>query len=381
MGGTVEPRFEGVREAFAENFEKHGEVGAAVCAYVDGRRVVDLWGGVKTPGSTEPYTADTPQLVFSTTKGIAAIAAHMLAQEGRLDFDAPVTRYWPEFGAAGKEGMPARWLFSHKAGLAALDRPIVLDDVVRWTPAVDALAAQAPLWQPGSAHGYHTYTFGWLTGEVIRRITRDTVGRFVAERIAGPLGAELWIGLPERENARVAPIVPPAPPPPGTEIDPDKLDPLTRRMLDPTSITFRSFAMIPPAEFNGYAFRSSEQPAGTGIGTARALARIYAACIGRLDGVRLLEAGTVAQATATQARGDDLVLTYETHYGTGFQLPFPFRPMAGEGSFGHYGSGGSVGFANPRLGVAFGYVMNRMGPVWGVDPRTAALVEALLESL
>lgn len=366
--GSVESGFEAVREAFAANFSQHGEVGAACCVYLDGKPVVDIWGGT--------YQRDTLQLVFSTTKGIASIAAHMLAQEGRLDFDAPVVEYWPEFGAAGKAKIPVRWLFCHKAGLAALDRPIVLRDILDWTPAVDALAAQRPLWEPGSAHGYHTYTFGWLAGEVIWRVSGMPVGRFVADRIAKPLGAEFWIGLPQAENSRVAPVLPPAPPQPGAE-----LDSLTQRFLDPTSITFRSFAAIPPAEFNEYAFRSADQPAGTGIGTARALARIYAACLGPVDGVRLLAAETVRRATASQAHGDDLVLTFETRYGTGFQLPYPFRPMAGEGSFGHYGSGGSVGFANPRLGVSFGYVMSQMGPVWGVDPRSKGLIDALLGCL
>lgn len=366
--GSVQSGFEPVREAFAANFERHGEVGAACCIYLHGKPVVDLWGGA--------YERDSLQLVFSTTKGVTAIAAHMLAQEGRLDFDAPVVEYWPEFAAEGKERILVRWLFSHKAGLAALDRPIVLDDILRWTPAVEALAAQRPLWAPGSAHGYHTYTFGWLAGEVIRRVTGTTVGRFVADRIAGPLGADFWIGLPEAENSRVAPILPAAPPAAGAE-----LDSLTRRFLDPTSITFRSFAVVPPAEFNEYPFRAADQPAGTGIGSARALARIYASCIGPVDGVRLLEPETVRRATATQASGEDLVLTFETRYGTGFQLPYPFRPMAGEGSFGHYGSGGSVGFANPRLGVAFGYVMSQMRPVYGVDPRTRGLVEALLGCL
>ena len=368
VSGKVDARFEPVREAFAENFEKHDEDGAACCVYVEGRPVVDIWGGT--------YKEDTLQLVFSTTKGITAIAAHMLAQEGRLDFDAPVTRYWPEFGAEGKEAIPVRWLFCHKAGLAALDRPIVPDDVIRWTPAVEALAAQRPLWEPGSAHGSHTLTYGWLAGEVIRRVSGLKVGAFVAERIAGPLRAEFWVGLPEGEEARVKPVLPPAPPAPGTEPDP-----FTRRAMDPTSITARSFGLIPPGAFNERPFHAADQPAGTGIGSARALARIYAASIGDVDGVRLLQPDTVAAASATQARGPDLVLTYETHYGTGFGLPSPFRPMAGEGSFGHYGSGGSVGFANPRLGVGFGYTMNRMRPVYGRDPRTAALAEALLSCL
>ena len=368
VSGTVDARFEPVRVAFAENFEKHNEDGAACCIYVDGERVVDIWGG--------SYTADTLQLVFSTTKGITAIAAHMLAQEGRLDFDAPVVHYWPEFGAEGKDRIPVRWLFSHKAGLAALDRAIVPDDVIRWTPAVEALAAQGPLWEPGSAHGYHTLTYGWLAGEVIRRITGMKVGPFVADRIAGPLEAEFWVGLPGGEEERVMPVAPAPPPASGTEPDP-----LTRRAMDPASITARSLGLIPPGAWNERAFHAADQPAGTGIGSARALARIYAATIGRVDGVRLLEPDIVAAASTTQARGPDLVMTYETHYGTGFTLPSPFRPMAGEGSFGHYGSGGSVGFANPRLGVAFGYTMNRMRPVYGRDPRTAALVEALLSCL
>jgi len=366
--GTVDARFEPVREAFVENFEKHNENGAACCVYLEGRPVVDVWGGT--------YENDTLQLVFSATKGVTAIAAHILAQEGRLEFDAPVVQYWPEFGAAGKEAIPVRWLFCHKAGLAAIDRPITLDDVMQWTPAVEALAAQRPLWDPGTAHGYHTVTYGWLAGEVVRRAAGMTVGAYVAERIAGPLEAEFWIGLPEVEESRVAPVLPPPPPAPGAE-----LDSFTKRVLDPTSITARSFGAIPPAAYNERPWHSADQPAGTGIGTARALARIYAACIGEVGGVRLLEESTVAQAGKTQAHGEDLVMTFETRYGTGFQLSYPFRPMAGEGSFGHYGSGGSVGFANPRLGFSFGYTMSQMRPVYGADPRTGALIEALLGCL
>lgn len=378
MHGTIESGFEAVREAFEANFAEHGEVGAACCVYAGGRCVVDLWGGVTTPGGAEPYLGDTLQMVWSTTKGVTAIAAHILAQEGRLDFNAPVVEYWPEFGQEGKEEMPVRWLFSHRSGLAAIVRPLGLGDVLEWTPVVDALAAQPPLWEPGTAHGYHTYTYGWLAGEVIRRITDGTVGRFVADRIAGPLNAEFWIGLPENENVRVAPVIPAAPPEPGAP-----LDSFMTRMMDRSSLTFRSFASpaIPAPAFNEYPFRSAEVPAGNGIGSARGLARIYAACIGPVDGVRLLDDDTLERATATQAHGEDLVMTFETRYGTGFQLPYPFRPMAGEGSFGHYGSGGSVGFANKRLGFSFGYVMNRMRGVYGADPRTTALIQGVLKSL
>ena len=373
--GSVEAGFEPVQAAFAANFERYGEVGAACCVYLEGRCVVDLTGGVTTPGGTEPYTPDTLQMVWSSTKGVVAVAAHMLAQEGLLDFDAPVVEYWPEFGAEGKERIPVRWLFSHRSGLAAIEQPLGLEDVIAWTPVVDALAAQRPLWEPGEAHGYHTFTYGWLAGEVMRRVSGVSVGQLVAERIAKPLGVEFWIGLPQEMNARVAPVIAPvaANPP----------DPFVKRASDPSSLTFKSFTSpaIPPSAFNEYLFRSAEVPAGNGIGNARALARIYAACIGEVDGVRLLDPETVERATQTEARGEDLVMGFETHYGTGFQLPFPFRPMAGQGSFGHHGSGGSVGFAQKELGFSFGYAMNQMRPVYGSDPRTNSLIAALLSCL
>jgi CubicO group peptidase (beta-lactamase class C family) len=378
VGGSVETGFEPVQEAFAANFERHGEVGAACCIHLHGKRVVDLWGGVTAPGGSNAYSADTLQMVWSTTKGVVAIAAHMLAQEGKLDFDAPVTDYWPEFGAQGKASIPVRWLFCHKSGLAAIDRPLGLADVVAWTPCVEALEAQRPYWEPGTAHGYHTWTYGWLAGEVIKRVAGVSVGQFVAERIAKPLDADFWIGLPEAQNARVAPVLPPPPPVPGTPPDP-----WAARLADPSSLAHKSWAnpAVPATAFNELPFRAAEVPAGNGIGTARALSRLYAACIGEVDGVRLLKPDTLAGAIQTHAHGEDLVQGYETRFGTGFQLSFPFRPMAGPGSFGHYGSGGSVGFAHPELGISFGYTMNQMRPVYGKDPRTAGLVEALLSCL
>ena len=375
VNGTVGKGFEVVRDTFATNFEEHGEVGAACCVYLHGRPVVDLWGGAKTADG-RPYTADTLQMVASTTKGMVAIAAHLLAQEGKLDFDAPVTRYWPEFGQAGKGEMPVRWLFSHRAGLAAVDRPLSLQDVYGWEPVVDALAAQEPLWEPNTAHGYHVGTYGWLAGEVIRRISGHSVGRFVAERLAGPLKLDLFIGLPEEQFARVAPLIA-APPPSGPP------DIFLARLLDPTTLLHKAFVnpMLLPATFNEHAFWQAEVPAANGFATARSLARLYAATIGEVDGVRLLEPATLARATEQQSAGEDLVLGYETRYATGFQLSFPFRPMAGEGSFGHYGMGGSVGFAHPGHGFAFGYVMNQMGASGGVDARTKGLIDAVVDSL
>jgi CubicO group peptidase (beta-lactamase class C family) len=368
--GSVETGLDPVHGAFTANFERHGEKGAACCVYVHGRKVVDVWGGT--------YGPDTLQMVMSSTKGVVAVAAHILAQERKLDFDAPVVEYWPEFAAEGKETMPVRWLFSHRAGLAAIDQPLTIEDVYAWTPVVDALAAQRPLWEPNSAHGYHVGTFGWLAGELIRRISGLSVGEFVATRIARPLGLDLWIGLPEAMEAQVAPMIASPPPAPGAPIDV-----FTARLLDPSTLLHRAFVNppLPAPVFNERAFHAAEIPAANGITNARSLARMYAACIGEVDGVRLLEPKTVEAATRVQSAGDDLVLGYETRYATGFQLSFPFRPMAGEGSFGHYGMGGSVGFADPTRGIAFAYVMNQMLPSGGVDPRTRSLVEALLGCL
>ena len=309
-------------------------------------------------------------------EGVVAIAAHILAQEGKLDFDAPVTRYWPEFGAEDKERIPVRWLFSHRAGLSAIDRPLSLEDVYAWDPVADALAAQRPLWEPGSAHGYHVGTFGWLAGEVIRRVSGKSVGKFVADRIAEPLGLEFWIGLPDALNSRVAALIPP-PPPSGPP------DVFTARLLDPTTLLHRAFVnpMLLPNTLNEPGFWAAEIPAANGIGTARSISRLYSACLGEVGGVRLLNPDTLERATEVQASGEDLVLGYETRYATGFQRSFPFRPMAGEGSFGHYGMGGSVGFADRKLGFSFAYVMNQMLPSGGIDPRPAALVEALMGCL
>ena len=376
--GEVEAGFEPVQDAFAANFERFGEVGAACCVYVAGRPVVDVWGGTTKPRGEQLYSTETLQMVMSSTKGVVAVAAHMLAQEGRLDFEAPVTRYWPEFGAEGKRDMPVRWLFSHRAGLPAVDTPLTLEDVLAWDPVASALAAQRPLWEPNTAHGYHVGTYGWLAGEVIRRITGTSVGAYVAEHIARPLDLDLWIGLPESAESRVAPILAPPPPPPGAQ-----LDVFTARMLDPNTLLHKAFVnpALPAPAFNDRAFHAAEIPAANGITNARSLARMYAATIGEIDGVRLLSPETLDDATRQQSAGEDVVLGYETRYATGFQLSFPFRPMAGEGSFGHYGMGGSVGFAHPGRGFAFAYVMNQMLPSGGVDPRTRNLIEALLGSL
>ncbi len=205
--GLVEPGFEAVRDAFARNFEEGSELGSAFCVHVEGRKVVDLTGGSFDAAGSRPYGADALQLVFSSTKGATAVCANLLAQRGLLDLDAPVATYWPEFARAGKESMPVRYLLCHQAGVPAVDRRLSPEELQAWTPIIDALAEQTPFWKPGTAHGYHAITYGYLVGEVVRRITGRSLGTFFAEEVAGPLGLEFLIGLPAELEARVSPIV------------------------------------------------------------------------------------------------------------------------------------------------------------------------------
>jgi CubicO group peptidase (beta-lactamase class C family) len=374
VNGTVAPGFERVRDVFEANFAERGEVGAACSVWVGGREVVDLVGGVVAPGGDEPYTRQTLQMVASATKGAMAICALRLAERGELDLDAPVATYWPEFAAEGKAAVPVRWLLSHQVGLPHVDPVVPMADVYRWTPMVEALAAQRPVWEPGTAHGYHAMTYGWLIGEVLARVTGLTPGEILAKEIAAPLGIDFHVGLPESQMDRVAPMVLAPPPAPGTPPDA-----LTALMLDPEQLAHRAF-FIPNglvAVMNERAAWAAQMPAANGIATARALSTMYAACLGEVAGVRLLSPEMLAAATTPQAEGTDRVLGVESRFGIGFQLSYPLRPMAGPGSFGHYGLGGSVGFAHAERGVAFGYVVNQMLPGGVVDPRSSALIEAV----
>lgn len=379
IGGTVEDGFEAVGVEFERNFTDRREVGASCCVYVDGRPVVDLWGGrTSAAEDAAPYGPRTLQMVASATKGAMAICAHRLVARGELDLDAPVAEYWPEFGAAGKESIPVRWLLSHQAGLPVVDEDISMQDIYAWDPAVSAMARTAPLWEPGAAHGYHAITYGWLLGEVLARITGKLPGSVLAEEIASPLGLELYVGLPESEHPRVSALMRNPPAGPGAPVEE-----LSARMADPASLAHRAFFVHAGliAAFNEPALWSAQLPAGNGIGTAHALARMYAACLDEVDGVRLLDADTLGEATTEQAAGVDAVNGFDTRYALGFQLAFPYRPMAGPGSFGHYGLGGSVGFADTRHGFAFGYAVNQMGSPTPADPRSSALIEAVVRSV
>ncbi|GLW59246.1 esterase [Kitasatospora phosalacinea] len=398
--GYVADGFEPVREAFAGNFRQYGELGAAFALYLDGRRVVDLWGGDARPevgarpAPAVGWAEGTAQVLRSVTKGLTASVALHLAQRGLLDLDAPVASYWPEFAQAGKGRVPVRWLLSHQAGLPALDVPLRIEDVLAWEPAAAAVAAQAPAWEPGTAHGYHPLTFGWLVGEVVRRAGGRSVGRYFAEEIAAPLGLDLWIGLPATAAGRVGRLVD-LPAPEAARLGPGGMRMRPKQSVldayrDPRSLTARSFGSVRSSvDLNDPAVQAVEVPGAGGIGTARSLARFYAALIGAADrtdapGGRLpalFDRGTLAEAAGPSVQGPDRVLIVNTAFGQGFFRHGGTSPMASPASFGHPGRGGSLGFADPELGIGFGYVTNGMQPGVTGDVRSRALIAAVRQCL
>jgi CubicO group peptidase (beta-lactamase class C family) len=384
IGGAVEPGFEAVAQAFAANFAEHGEVGAGCAVYVGGRKVVDLWGGIADRDAGTPYTEDTLQLVFSTTKGATAACANLLAQRGDLDVDAPVSDYWPEFKAAGKGEIPVRWLLCHKAGLPVVDADLTLEQVLAWDPMVDALAAQAPVWEPGTAHGYHALTYGWLVGEVVRRVSGKSIGTFFAEEIAAPLDLELWIGLPDEQQHRVAPLVTWS-----TPKDPAMVE-LMNQFMGPDTMLGRALGgpggifTSEQGVFNRPDVRAAEIPAANGVTNARSLARFYAGLTGTVEGgpaEPILTADQVAAASECQTSGPDQVLYFETTFGLGFFTASEMARYGHPSSFGHTGAGGSVGFTDPVNGIGFGYVMNRMMQGLTGDPRSSGLIRAVYDAI
>ena len=384
IDGHCEPEFTAVREEFFRNFTERGDVGAAVCVYVDGVRVVDCWGGHADAARTRAFGADTIVNVASTTKGMVALCAHMLTERGKLDLDAPVARYWPEFAAAGKQDIPVRWLLSHRAGLPAIRRPLPAEALFDWRTMTEAIAETAPWWTPGERHGYHAITYGHLVGEVIRRVDGRTVGAFLRDEVAGPLRADFFIGVPANADARAAEVL--APPPPG---DGEKT--LWDTILaHPDSVSGRTFLNPPRPDglVNTRAWRAAEIPAANGHTSARGVARVYAALArgGELESVRLLAPATIDGAIAEQSKGRDEVLTVPTRFASGFMLGVPggiFDCGPGRRTFGHPGRGGSIGFADPDARVGFGYVTNQYltGTIRHPDRRVSSLVDAVYAAL
>ena len=373
--GVCDPRFVAVKEALAGNFAERGELGAAVTIALEGRVVVDLWGGWMDEARTRPWCRDTLVDVFSVGKAIAATAVLRLADRGLVDVDAPVARYWPEFAANGKHDVTVRMLLSHQVGLPGLREPQPETIMYDWPRMTAALAAEAPWWEPGTHVGYHVNTHGFLSGEVVRRVTGLSIGQFVAREIAGPLDADFHFGIGAHEDARIAEYIYSkelfASDPPETGGD----DPERRRMWYAAYMNPPGFSGI--GVVNSRPWRAAEMPSAGGHANARAIARIYTAL---LSG-DLLSSSMLQHACTETAYGTDLVLNRPSRFGLGFQLTQPQRQLGrGPQCFGHFGAGGSVGFADPDQGLAFAYTMNRSGPRWH-NPRNTAVIDAAYATL
>lgn len=382
LAGTVSAGWHGVREAFEENLRSADDLGAGVAVYHRGRCVVDLTGGWFDRDRVRPYADDTLQLVFSTTKGVTAIALAMCVQRGLIEYGAPVSRYWPEFAAHGKGDATVAQLLSHQCGLFSVHGDITLAEALDWDAITARLADTEPEWPIGTMHGYHALTYGWLAGELVRRVdpTHRSLGAFVREEIAAPLGVELHIGLPEVLESRVSPIV-------GGLVDPDAVsDPAIKQMVEmfmgPGTKGGRALslngAFSGDGVFNRRDVHAAEIPAANGITTARSLARVYAATMGDVDGIRLLDQATrdLARTPVTPENEPDQCLIVPTAFGMGFMTPSAFMPFAGPGCYGHPGAGGSVAFAQPERDLAVAYVMNTMAANLANDQRAARLVGA-----
>ena len=358
-------------EVFEDLLAKRPGYSASLSVYVDGQPCLDVWGG-------PAHSADSIQVLFSATKAAVAMCVARLVQYGLLDLDAPVASIWPEFGQAGKADLPVRWLLSHRAGLPTVDKPLTFADLGNSALLVEALEQQAPLWEPGTAHGYHPWSFGTLLDEVVRRVTGVTLGRFFASEVAGPLGLDLWIGLPEELEDRVIPVRADAMS--MTVLPPE----VALALQDPHSVTFRTMSnglQELAARCNDREFRAAEIPAANGVGSARALARMYASCIGAVDGFRLLDEAVLAEFCEPQSAGVDLVTAEENRYGLGFMLPFPRIRFAGPASFGHDGAGGALAFADRDHGFSFAFLPDVFPPAGGADPNADVLVSAVLDVL
>jgi CubicO group peptidase (beta-lactamase class C family) len=374
--GTCDNRFAKVRETFQAGFETGAEVGAAVSVVLDGERVVDLWGGWMDADRSRPWRRDSIVNVFSTTKGMTALCAHRLVDEGRLDLEAPVASYWPEFAAEGKGDITVRQLISHQAGLPAIREQLPQEAIFDWETMTKALAAEKTWWTPGTRHGYHAITFGWLVGEVVRRIAGKSLGSYFREEIAEPLGADFFIGFGPELDDRVADLIQgPITADPGGSL-------MEQIFADPQGMMAKAF-MNPPVLGDvpmSRAWRAAEIPAANGHASAAGIAGIYGA-VAQGDGasVKLLSGEAIERARQEQVNGKDAVLPLTTRIANGFMLAPESEPCGpNPAAFNHAGAGGSLGYCDPEARVGFGYVMNNMHMgLWLVDPRARALVGAV----
>ena len=363
--GHCDPRFSALKDQLRVNFAEHGEVGAAVAVTLDGEPVVDIWAGWADAARTRPWQQDTLVDVFSVGKPMVALCLLQLVGRDLVDLDEPVASYWPEFAAAGKQQVTVRALLGHRAGLPAIRRELPPDAMYDWELMTSTLAAERPWWEPDTAHGYHTNTYGFLVGELVRRVTGENPGAVFRRAIAEPLGADFHFGLPAEEDARVAEFQFPDRPP-AEMSDPDTVPLIIRRAY------FNPPGVSGIGTVNTREWRAAVMPSTNGHANARAVAKIYAG----LD--RILDPHILKEATRESSYGPDKVLTRPSRFGLGFQLTMPQRPLGpNPGAFGHFGAGGSLGFADPEAGIAFAYTPNQgEGPRWQ-NPRNRGLIEAL----
>ncbi|MFE6055602.1 serine hydrolase domain-containing protein [Kitasatospora sp. NPDC056446] len=371
--GWADERFGAVADAFAANFAEFPELGAAVTVYSGGRRVVELWGGTADERTGRAWTQDTLVPVFSCAKGPVSIGAHLLAQQGRLDLDAPVARYWPEFARHGKQSVTTRMILGHRAGIPALDAVLSFEEVAAWDPVIRAIEAQQPLWEPGTAYEYHGHVFGFAVGEVIRRITGLTPGAFLREELAGPLGAlPAWIGLPEEELPRVARLVEAE----GRRPMPGPEHLLTRIVTMNGTLVFPGLDV--PHGWNDPALHAIELPGAGAVASATGLAGLYAAAVTGLDGgERVLSRDTVTDVLREVSSGAGFLgFDMGARWGSGVLLDSPsFRRLLGGRSFGNDGAGGQFAFGDDEFGIGFAYVANRM--IGHGDARANRLIDAV----
>jgi len=373
--GTVAPGFEHVRDAFASNFSRgdaYEDVGASLAVYRGGRCVVDLWGGYRDSGRTRAWTRDTLINVWSTTKGVTALAVALLVDRGKLSYADAVAKHWPEFAANGKGAITVAQLLSHQGGLPGFSEPTTVEDFYDWERVTSRLARQAPMWPAGTKNSYHAMTFGFLAGELVRRLSGMSPGAFVAREIAGPLNADVFIGLDATLEPRVGEIMKPS-------IEPD----LAAMNLPPEAIAGLTNPAVEAERPNSRAWRAAQVPAASGHATAFGLARVYGAVAdgGSLDGVRLLSRETIARMTEVQTTRPDLMLGFAPNWAMGFATNgigvYGPNPRA----FGHSGWGGSFGCADTDAKIGIGYVMNRMGADLVGDPRSKVLCDAIFSRL
>jgi CubicO group peptidase (beta-lactamase class C family) len=399
VDGFCDPRFERVAEEFVRNFQERGEVGASVCVKVAGETLVDLWGGSAEPASNKAWVEDTITHVWSCTKGATALCAHMLIERGLLDLEAPVVRYWPEFGQAGKESIQVKMLLNHQAGLAAISEPLPPGALFDWELMVKALEKQEPFWKPGSMHGYHGFTFGWLVGELVRRVSGKSLGTFFREGVVEPLGLDFWMGLPEAHENRVAPIIPADPPDPNGPISPMMMAiAMDQTSLQALQLFNTGGYMLPgPDGVFGFNTRAAHVAVFGSVGSmtnARGLAGMYAPLAngGSLNGVSLVNRDTLARmAAVSSASSMDMAVLLPTRFSLGYVKSVDNRRVPhctendslilSEEAFGHSGFGGALGFAEPVANMSFGYAMNRMGQGIGLNARGQSLVDATYLSL